>query len=231
MGIIQRFRDIMAANINAMLDRAEDPSKMIDQYLRDLQDDLGKVKAETASIMAEEKRAKRELDECNQEVGKLQMYAEKAVAAGNDQDARQFLMQKKALVEKQTALQQAYNVATDNSQKMRAMHDKLTQDISTLYARRDAVKAKVAVAKTQQKVNEIGSSINSANRDMTAFNRMEARANKMLDEANAMAELNAMSATASVEDLKLKYDVNSMSDVDDELAALKAQMGVTRQGE
>ena len=231
MGIIQRFKDIMAANINAMLDKAEDPSKMIDQYLRNIQDDLAKVKAETASVMADEKRAKRELDECTSEVGKLQMYAEKAVAAGNDQDAKIFLMQKKALVEKQTALQQAYNVAADNSQKMRQMHDKLTQDIATLYARRDAVKAKVAVAKTQQKVNEIGASVTGANRDMSAFNRMEERANKMLDEANAMAELNAASQSASVEDLKLKYDVSSMSDVDDELAALKASMGMATQGE
>lgn len=231
MGIIQRFKDIMSANINALLDKAEDPSKMIDQYLRNLESDLGKVKAETASIMAEEKRAKRELDECVAEVGKLQMYAEKAVAAGNDADARQFLIQKKALAEKQQALQQAYELAAENSQKMKAMHDKLIQDIATLNARRDAVKAKVAVAKTQQKVNEIGASINGASRDLSAFSRMEAKADKMLDEANAMAELNAASASTSVEDLKVKYDISSMSDVDDELAALKAQMGVAEQGE
>lgn len=231
MGIIQRFKDIMSANINALLDKAEDPSKMIDQYLRNLESDLGKVKAETASIMAEEKRAKRELDECVAEVGKLQMYAEKAVAAGNDADARQFLIQKKALAEKQQALQQAYDLAAENSQKMKAMHDKLIQDISTLNARRDAVKAKVAVAKTQQKVNEIGASINGASRDLSAFSRMEARADKMLDEANAMAELNAASASSSVEDLKVKYDISSMSDVDDELAALKAQMNAAEQGE
>ena len=231
MGILTRFKDIMEANINALLDKAEDPSKMIDQYLRNLESDLGKVKAETASIMAEEKRAKRELDECVAEVGKLQMYAEKAVAAGNDADARQFLIQKKALAEKQQALQQAYELTAENSQKMKAMHDKLIQDIATLNARRDAVKAKVAVAKTQQKVNEIGASINGASRDLSAFSRMEAKADKMLDEANAMAELNAASASTSVEDLKVKYDISSMSDVDDELAALKAQMGVAEQGE
>ena len=64
-GIITRFKDIMSSNINALLDKAEDPSKMIDQYLRNLESDLGKVKAETASVMAEEKRAKRQLDELN----------------------------------------------------------------------------------------------------------------------------------------------------------------------
>ena len=58
---IARFKEIMAANINAALDKCEDPSKMIDQYLRDLESDFGKVKAETAAIMAEETRAKREV--------------------------------------------------------------------------------------------------------------------------------------------------------------------------
>ena len=63
MGILKRFKDIMASNINALLDKAEDPEKMIDQCLRDLNSDLGKVKAETAAVMADEQRAKRELDE------------------------------------------------------------------------------------------------------------------------------------------------------------------------
>ena len=49
MGILTRFKDIMSSNINALLDRAEDPEKMIDQYLRNLNSDLGKVKSETAS--------------------------------------------------------------------------------------------------------------------------------------------------------------------------------------
>lgn len=60
-GIIKRFTDIMSSNLNALLDRAEDPAKMIDQYMRDLESDLGKVKAETAAVMAEETRAKRGL--------------------------------------------------------------------------------------------------------------------------------------------------------------------------
>ena len=53
MGILTRFKDIMSANINALLDKCEDPEKMIDQYMRNLESDLGKVKAETASVMAE----------------------------------------------------------------------------------------------------------------------------------------------------------------------------------
>lgn len=94
MSILKRFSDIMSANINALLDKCEDPAKMVDQILRNLNDDLGKVKAETASIMAEEARAKRELDECNKEIAKLLDYAKRAIEAGNDDDARLFLSKK-----------------------------------------------------------------------------------------------------------------------------------------
>ena len=149
MGIISRFKDIMAANINALLDKCEDPEKMIDQYLRNLESDLGKVKAETASVMAEETRSKRALDECNAEIEKFQGYAVKAVQAGNDEDARQFLAKKNQLVEKQTALKQAYDLASANATKMRQMHDKLVKDINELNAKKDTIKAKIAVAKTQ----------------------------------------------------------------------------------
>ena len=54
MGILDRFADIIKANVNAMLDKMEDPSKMIDQYLRDMTNDLAEVKRSTASVMAEE---------------------------------------------------------------------------------------------------------------------------------------------------------------------------------
>ena len=117
MGILKRFKDIMASNINALLDKAEDPEKMIDQCLRDLNSDLGKVKAETAAIMADEQRAKRELDECTAEIAKMQSYAEKAVMAGNDADAKSFLAKKAELTTKQASLQQAYDLAAANSMR------------------------------------------------------------------------------------------------------------------
>ena len=224
MGILTRFKDIMSSNVNALLDKAEDPAKMIDQCLRNLQSDLGKVKAETAGIMAEETRAKRALDENAAEIAKLQGYAEKAVAADNDEDARAFLAKKAALSEKQTAFQQAYDLAAANASKMRQMHDKLSEQIRDLESRRDAVKAKVAVAKTQDRVNKMGSALDKSQGSMDAFSRMEAKADNMLDRANAMAELNAGTPDAA-EDLKKKYDAVPSPAVDDELAALKAKMG------
>ena len=226
--IIKRFKDIMSSNINALLDKAEDPSKMIDQYIRNLESDLGKVKAETASIMAEEKRAKRELDEYNEQMNKMQRYAEKALIAGNESDAKLFLEKKAQLSKNQQNLQQSYNIAADNATKMRSMHDKLVKDISELNARRDQLKAKLALAKTQERLNKIGSSVNGAKGNLSAFDKMEQKINRQLDEANAIAELNASKDTDSIEDLMSKYDDNNEanSKVDDELQALKNKLGL-----
>ena len=193
MGILTRFKDIMSANINALLDKCEDPEKMIDQYMRNLESDLGKVKAETASVMAEETRAKRELDECTEQVNKMQ----------------------------------SYEAAAANAAKMRQMHDKLVKDIESLESRKAAIKAKVATAKAQERLNSIGSSVTGANNSMAAFSKMEAKANKMLDEANAMAELNQSQEDSDIDNLAAKYDSAPQdAAVDDELAALKAKMGL-----
>lgn len=236
MSILQRFKDIMSSNIHALLDKAEDPEKMIDQYMRNLNRDLGKVKAETASIMAAEKRAKRELDECQKEVDDMERYAVKALQAGNEDDARKFLEKKSELSNKLTELAAAYQVATSNSGQMKQMHDKLVSDINALESRRKMIKGKAALAKTQKRVNEMTSSIGGAGKSLNAFNRMEDKVNEMLDEANAMAELNA-GEKDDIKDLQAKYESDVQVDneldrlkakignnVDDELAALKKQL-------
>lgn len=224
MGILTRFKDIMSANINALLDKAEDPEKMIDQCLRNLNDDLGKVKSETAAIMAEEMRAKRALDDCNAEMNKMQTYAVKAIEAGNDEDAKKFLEQKASLSNKLTGLNEAYTLANNNATNMKSMHDKLVKDINELESRKDMIKGKLAVAKTQERINKMGSSVASANNSMASFNKYEEMANKKLDQAYAMAELNNSSPENSIKDLTSKYETSSV-DIDNELAALKASLG------
>lgn len=227
-GIIARFKDIMSSNINALLDKAEDPAKIINQYLRNLESDLGNVKAETASVMAEEKRSKRALDECNEQINKMQRYAEKALIAGNESDAKTFLEKKTQLSKNQQSLQQSYDIAADNAVKMRSMHDKLVKDIGELNARREQLKAKLAVAKTQERLNKIGSSVDGAKGSLSAFDKMKDKINRQLDEANAMAELNSSNKEDSIEDLMSKYDDNkeANSGVDDELQALKNKLGL-----
>ena len=229
MGILSRFKDIMSANINALLDKVEDPEKMIDQCLRNMNDDLVKVKQETASVMAQEKACKRQVDDCQAEIDKMQSYAVKALTAGNEDDARRFLAEKTKLTAKLTDLQANYAIAHDNSQKMRDMHDKLTTDIKELETRKETIKGKIAVAKAQEKINKMTSNVASANNSIASFERYEALANKKLDKAQAEAELNASNPTNSIRDLTAKY-VNDPN-VDAELAALKASLGMTAEVE
>ena len=156
----------------------------------------------------------------------LQRYAEKALTAGNEVDARAFLEKKQELSATQTALQNAYNAASENAKKMRQMHDKLVKDMESLESRA-AIKATVKAAKAQERINSVGSSISGANNSMDAFAKMEAKANRMLDEANAMAQLNEWQEMQTLIILLLnimKHLITVPSD--DELAALKAKMGL-----
>lgn len=227
LGILSRFRDIMKVNVNALLDRTEDPEKTIDDYMRNLNSDLGKVKAETASVLADERRAKRALDECKAEIKKLQNYAEKAVEAGNNEDALKFLDRKAMQVEKQNQLQTAYDLASTNNVSMKQMQDKLVSDMGQLEARRTELKGKMAAAKAQQQMNSSGSSSGGAN---AAFNAMEEKANHALDEAMALAELRAGAKEDDLDDLiaqlekKTSTDTNTTTNAEDELAAIKAKM-------
>ncbi len=225
MGILDRFTTIVKANINALLDQAEDPAKMIDQYLSDMLESLAEVKRETAGVMAEETRTKAKVDTNAAEVAKYAELAKKALQAGNEADARVFIGKKQQLEASGKGLAEAYAVAHENAEKMRQMHDKLVSDIEELKRRRETIKAKVAVAKTQSKLNEFSSASDKASDAMSAFQRMEEKADRMLAQENAMAELNSSAADPAAA-LEEKYGAASDSSVDDELAKLKAELGM-----
>ena len=226
MGILERFTTIVKANINELLDHAEGPAKMIDQHLVDLTESLAEVKHETAGVIAEEKRCRRMVDDNAAEIARMEDLAKKALAAGNEGDARTFLGKKQQLATAGAELEKAYDAAHANADKMRQMHDKLVSDIENLKSRRETIKAKVAVAKTQEKVAGFTSGSDRAESAIEAFDRMEAKADRMLDTADAMAELNEEPAD-EVADLEKKY-ASAVNDsaVDDDLARLKAEMGL-----
>lgn len=212
----------MRSNVNALLDRCEDPAKMVDQTLLDLRRDLADVKRETASVMAVEKSAQRLVNECQDNIKKYEAAARNALTAGIEADARTLLAKKQEFEGQLPGLRSNLEVASANSKKLRDMHDKLVRDIEGLEGRKAAVKAKVATAKAQQMVNKATTGMKSA-ASVSAFERMEAKADQMLDAATAEAELNA--GSASVDDLAQKYTAGGTS-VDEELAKLKQEMGL-----
>lgn len=214
MGILSRFKDIMKVNVNALLDKVEDPEKTIDDYMRSLNSDLGKVRAETASVLADERMAKRAWDECRAEIKKLQHYACKSVEAGDDEEARRFLERKVTQAEKLEQLQASYDLASANAASMKQIQDKLASDMGQLEARRAELKGKMAVAKVQQALNSI------VNKD-SVFEALEEKVNRAYDKAMAIAELRAESKD-NLDALFAQYEKNTSAE--DELAEIKEKM-------
>ncbi|WP_373765866.1 PspA/IM30 family protein, partial [Jeotgalibaca porci] len=213
------------ANVNAVIDSMEDPEKMIDQYLRDMMEDLAEVKQNTAGVMAEETRAKREVDQNEAEVNKYNELAKKALEAGNEDDARIFLSKKQEIESVGAGLATSYASAHENAVKMRQMHDKLAKDIETLRQRRSMIKGKMSVAKAQEKLNDVSENVTRSESAMGSFKRMEDKANRMLDEANAMSELNS-EPVDSAKALEEKYASQTSAAVEDELERLKKDLGM-----
>ncbi len=167
------------------------------------------VKEETAGVMAEEKRCQRLVDDNEAEAKRMEDLAKKQQLEANGKE-----------------LKKAADAAHASADKMRQMHDKLVSDIEQLKARRESIKAKSTVAKTQTMVNELASGTDKAAGAIDAFNRMEAKVDKQLDTAESLAELNAKPAD-DVETLEAKYaGIADSAAVDEELAKLKAEMGL-----
>ena len=115
-------------------------------------------------------------------------------------------------------------LAAANAAKMREMHDKLTEQLKQVEERKAAIRAKAAMVKSQQKANEIKSDLGGSS--LAAFDALEEKLNRKLDEAEAAAELNTKKDDMA--DLMAKYDDAATvqdSGVEDELAALKAKLG------
>lgn len=224
MGILDRFTTIVKSNVNAMLDKAEDPEKMVDQSLVDMRENLAKVKKNTASVMAEEKRTKGLLDESKTKIERYEVAAKNALIAGNEADAKTLLTQKQSEMANLSKLQRDYEVAKSNADKMCQMYDKLVSDIKELEGRKAEIKAKISIAKAQDSVADAMASVNSEG-SISAFERMSDKADKMLAESEANMELNTDAATSDAEDLANKYAMGT-SDVDDELAKMKESLGI-----
>lgn len=105
MGIFTRFKDIVASNINSMLDNAEDPEKLIKLMIREMEDTLIEIKSSCANTIAGQKKAQRFLDEIEEKENFWSQKAELAVQKGKDNLARQALQEKRRYTQRAETLQ------------------------------------------------------------------------------------------------------------------------------
>ncbi len=109
MGIFTRFRDIVSANINAMLDRAEDPEKLIKLMIREMEDTLVELKSACAGTIASRKKVSRQLEEIQDKKAFWDQKAALAVSKGRDDLARQALLEKRRFAQRAEAVEQELN--------------------------------------------------------------------------------------------------------------------------
>ena len=171
--------------------------------------------------MAEESRIQRQLEEKRQDSPKNADLARRALQLSNEDDARVFLAKKQELEKRIEELQKMYDVAHENSMRMRQVHDKLVSDAETLRQRREAIQSKMALARAQEKAANVMGSHTGADESRLgdAIARME-------DKADAMQSLNETPLDPAAE-LEKKYaDGAKNAAVEDELEKMKKEMGL-----
>jgi phage shock protein A len=106
MGIFTRFRDIVSSNINVMLDKAEDPEKLIKLMIREMEDTLVEIKSSCAGVMASGKRLQRQMEEAQSRARSWEEKAELAVNKGRDDLAREALLEKRKYTDRVDSFEQ-----------------------------------------------------------------------------------------------------------------------------
>lgn len=220
MGIFGRMSDIFKANINDLLDRSEDPEKMIKQMVIEMEEAVNKATLAVGSAIANEKSLERQYNKNGAQVNDWQQKAVQAVNAGRDDLAKQALERKNTIARNTSDLERMLGEARTSSTQLRGQLDQLKSKLdearmrqNTLIARSQAAKAKKQIA---QSFAGVGSDA------FSKFDKLEQRVEKTEAEADAFAQL--AGENTSLDDQFRQLETGSAAD--DDLAALKAQLGM-----
>ena len=223
-GMFARMADIVKSNINELLDRAEEPEKMIRQMIREMEDAVGKATASVGTALANQKRLERQRNEKLTQVIEWRRKAEIAVAAGEDDLARRALERKSVLQraadELGPAVEESSQMAEQLKEQLRELKGKLEEARTrqgTLIARHQVATAR---AKLAQSINGLGSDA------FSSFERFEQNVERSEAQAEAHTEIAGELAEVERQANRLDREVA----VDDELQALKEEHHTQRTG-
>ncbi|NAX42365.1 MULTISPECIES: phage shock protein PspA [unclassified Vibrio] len=218
MGIFSRFADIVNSNISALLDKAEDPEKMIRLIIQEMEDTLVEVRTNSAKAIADKKELARKVDSMASHIEDWQQKATLALAKQREDLARAALIEKKKLQEMQKGLHTEQTLVEETI-------DKLTGEIGKL-------EAKIAETRVKQQALALRSQTAHNRRDVQrhlhtsrtdeAMAKFEQYSRKV-DELEAEADLYAMSGNAKSLDQEFA-ELQAQDEIEQELAKLKQQM-------
>ncbi len=223
MGLFSRLGTLIRSNINELINKAEDPEKMLNQVLVDMKAQLVEAKKQVAVAIADEKRLKKQYE---QEALKAQEWERKAmlaVKAGDDNLARAALARKAEHDEVAETLRQQWDAQKQSVEQLKTALRGLDNKIEEAKRKRNILVSRQKRAEAQRTINETLSNINSTSAFDT-FERMSERVTQLEAEAEATAELGGALPEASLESQFKALEAGS--GVDAELAALKKKMAL-----
>ncbi|GIQ69179.1 PspA/IM30 family protein [Xylanibacillus composti] len=224
MSIFKRIRDISVAAINDLIDKAEDPVKLLNQYLRDMEDDIADAEVAVAKQIAVEKRLKHQFEEAQEMVEKRHQQAMKALEAGNEDLARRALQDKKSHQAKAEDFEQQHANAKSNADQLRKQLQEMKAEFEKMKNRKDSLVARAEAAKAQKQINRTMSGFGK-DTGAKGFDRMSEKVMQLEAEAEASRELRSSSTSLDDELAALDKD-----NVDDDLAALRAELDSKKAG-
>jgi len=218
MGILDRLSRLVRANVNDMLDRAEDPELMLDQILRDMESNIQLARGQVASMIAQDKELQADLKEVQDLSQEWQTKASRAVEAGKDDLAREALRRKKDNDESATLYQQQLTAQAQTVDKLKSQLAALESKYQSTLSNRDALIARQRRAKATQRVADTVSTFSP----MDPTNELDRIERKIRgNEARAEATIEMHDDSLDSQFAELDYD----TDVEAELEALKANVG------
>ncbi|BAC12896.1 phage shock protein A (membrane protein) [Oceanobacillus iheyensis HTE831] len=214
-----RVKTVVSSELNSALDKAEDPVKMLDQFMRDMAEDIREVETAVAKQISNEKMLKRKADDAKAMMEKRQKQAEQAIEAGNDDLARRALQDKKEHEATATSLNESWTTAKNDAEVLKSKLDEMKKEYQEMKLKKDSLKARAESAKTRTKINRTMSSIGNDS-SKQGFERMEEKVMRYEAEAETSEAMSYESRSLDDE----FEELNKQNGVDDELAALKAKM-------
>lgn len=224
MGIWARISTLMKSNINAMISKAEDPEKILNQLIIDMREQFLEARKQVAVAIADEKRLKRQYEN---ELKKAQEWEKKAmiaVKAGRDDLAGQALARKSEHDQLAEEWQQQWVAQKQAADQLREALSRLNSKIQEASRKKNLLIARAKRAEAQKKIQDVMSGMGD-NGAFDTFARMEEKVDRQEAEAQAAVELAGETDGDSL-DSEFAALESSSAGQSDALAALKAKMGV-----
>jgi phage shock protein A len=223
MAMFRRFWAMLKSNLNHLIGKAEDPEKMLNQMLIDMQEQLITAKQQVAVAIADEKRLLAQLEQEKSAVGTWESRAMQAVNAGSDDLARQALERQADHQKQATGFEQQWQGQKQSVEKLKVALQKLTEKIDDAKRRKNLLVARAKRAQAEKTITETMGGMTNASAFDT-MDRMEEKIGQMEAEAQATSELALETGSDSLEEKFKKLDTRN---TDDALSALKSKMGKT----